>query len=217
MEAEENALRLAIENATVEGYPQKLYDFFYDDTVTGYKNYAEFMGIDYEEFLESYMSEDDIKEVTTDQVNEFLVASAILKAEGKEVGDSDYAKLAEEMAKENEYETLEEYEGDYGKTYVMTQIVRQKAIDILYDAAKLQEVPYDEYYADDELESDDMESEEESEVELEDEAESDSGDDVELNLGDDAELDLEDDAGVDMREDSELNSGDESSLIFDEN
>lgn len=217
MEAEENALRLAIENATVEGYPQKLYDFFYDDTVTGYKNYAEFMGIDYEEFLESYMSEDDIKEVTTDQVNEFLVASAILKAEGQEVGDSDYAKLAEEMAKENEYETLEEYEGDYGKTYVMTQIVRQKAIDILYDAAKLQEVPYDEYYADDELESDDMESEEESEVELEDEAESDSGDDVELNLGDDAELDLEDDAGVDMREDSELNSGDESSLIFDEN
>ncbi len=203
-------MRLAIENATVEGYPQKLYDFFYDDTVTGYKNFAEFMGIDYEEYLESYMSEDDIKEVTTDQVNEFLVASAILKAEGQEVGDSDYAKLAEEMAKENEYETLEEYEGDYGKTYVMTQIVRQKAIDILYE---LQEVPYDEYYADDELESDDMESEEE----LEDEAESDSGNDVELNLGDDTELDLEDDAGVDMREDSELNPGDESSLIFDEN
>ena len=49
MEAEENALRLAIENATIDGYPQKLYDFFYDDNVTGYKNYAEFMGIDYEE------------------------------------------------------------------------------------------------------------------------------------------------------------------------
>ncbi len=216
MEAEENALRLAIENATVDGYPQELYDFFYDDTVTGYKNYAEFMGIDYEEFLESYMSEDDIKQMATEQVNEYLVASAILKAEGQEVSDSDYAKLAEEMAKENEYETLEEYEGDYGKTYVMTQIVRQKAIDILYDSAKLQEVPSDEYYSDQELESDDLESEDESEIELEDEDESGSGETMELDLGDDVELDAGDDAGLNMREGNELDEGDTSSLIFDE-
>lgn len=206
MEAEESALRLAIENATIDGYPQKLYDFFYDDNVTGYKNYAEFMGIDYEEFLESYMSEDDIKETTVDQVNEYLVASAILKAEGQEVSDADYSKLAEEMAKENEYETLEEYEKDYGKTYIMTQIVRQKAIEILYDSAKLQEVPYDEYYSDDELESDDMESEDSSEIDL--------GDD-EGDLGDDIELDLGDDAGVDMRDGSELDLGDTSSLLFE--
>lgn len=206
MEAEESALRLAIENATIDGYPQKLYDFFYDDNVTGYKNYAEFMGIDYEEFLESYMSEDDIKETTVDQVNEYLVASAILKAEGQEVSDGDYSKLAEEMAKENEYETLEEYEKDYGKTYIMTQIVRQKAIEILYDSAKLQEVPYDEYYSDDELESDDMESEDSSEIDL--------GDD-EGDLGDDIELDLGDDAGVDMRDGSELDLGDTSSLLFE--
>lgn len=206
MEAEESALRLAIENATIDGYPQKLYDFFYDDNVTGYKNYAEFMGIDYEEFLESYMSEDDIKETTVDQVNEYLVASAILKAEGQEVSDADYSKLAEEMAKENEYETLEEYEKDYGKTYIMTQIVRQKAIEILYDSTKLQEVPYDEYYSDDELESDDMESEDSSEIDL--------GDD-EGDLGDDIELDLGDDAGVDMRDGSELDLGDTSSLLFE--
>lgn len=192
MEAEENALRIAIENATVDGYPQKLYDFFYDDTVTGYKNYAEFMGIDYEEFLKSYMSEDDIKEMTEDQVNEYLVASAILKAEGQEVSDGDYSKLAKEMAKENEYETLEEYEGDYGKTYIMTQIVRQKAIDILYDAAKLQEVPYDEYHSDEELESEEMESEDGSEIDLGDDAESDSGEDIELDLGDGEDSDLGD-------------------------
>ena len=139
-----------------------------------------------------------------------------LKAEGQEVSDSDYAKLAEEMAKENEYETLEEYEGDYGKTYVMTQIVRQKAIDILYDSAKLQEVPSDEYYSDQELESDDLESEDGSEIELEDEDESGSGEAMELDLGDDVELDAGDDAGLNMREGNELDEGDTSSLIFDE-
>lgn len=185
MEAEENLLRLAIENATVDGYPQQLYDFFYDDTVTGYKNYAEFMGIEYEEFLESYTSEEEIEEMTMDQVNEYLVASAILKAEGQEISDSDYSKLAEEMAKENEYETLEEYESDYGKVYIMTQLVRQKAIDIMYDAAKLQEVPYDEYHSGDE------------DMEFEEGDESDSEDGFDLNLGDDSEDGLELDLGED--------------------
>ena len=52
MEARENALRMAVENATLDGYPQQLYDFFYEDTETGYKNYAEFMGMEYEEFLD---------------------------------------------------------------------------------------------------------------------------------------------------------------------
>lgn len=191
MEAEENLLRLAIENATVDGYPQQLYDFFYDDTVTGYKNYAEFIGMEYEEFLESYTSEEEIAEMTTDQVNEYLVASAILKAEGQEISDSDYSKLAEEMAKENEYETLEEYESDYGKVYIMTQLVRQKAIDIMYDAAKLQEVPYDEYHSGDE----DMEFEEGDESDSEDGFELDLGDDsedgLELDLGEDGDLTLE--------------------------
>lgn len=191
MEAEENLLRLAIENATVDGYPQQLYDFFYDDTVTGYKNYAEFIGVEYEEFLKSYTSEEEIAEMTEDQVNEYLVASAILKAEGQEISDSDYSKLAEEMAKENEYETLEEYESDYGKVYIMTQLVRQKAIDIMYDAAKLQEVPYDEYHSGDE----DMEFEEGYESDSEDGFELDLGDDsedgLELDLGEDGDLTLE--------------------------
>lgn len=152
MEAEENALRLAVENAAVDGYPQKLYDFFYDDTVTGYKNYAEFMGMDYDEFLESFMSEEDIEEVVQEQVNEYLVVSAILQKEGQEISDSEYSKLAEEMAKENEYDSLEDYESDFGAMYIRTQVVREKALDLVYSSAKLKEVPYDEYYGDEEME-----------------------------------------------------------------
>lgn len=183
MEAQENALKIAIENATVDGYPQKLYDFFYDDTVTGYKNYAEFMGMEYEEFLESYMSEEEINSMVDEQVNEYLVVRAILEKEGKEISESEYQELAEKMAKENDYETLEEYEEDYGKIYVKTQLARERVVELLYDAAKLKEIPYEEYYTDDELEWED-EGEE-----------SEGGDDLELELGDeegsdDLELDL---------------------------
>ncbi len=190
MEAQENALKAAIENATVDGYPQKLYDFFYDDTVTGYKNYAEFMGMEYEEFLESYMSEEEINSMVDEQVNEYLVVRAILEKEGKEISDSEYQELAEKMAKENDYETLEEYEEDYGEIYVKTQIARERAVELLYDAAKLKEIPYEEYYANDELEWEDEGEESEGsddlELDLGDEEESDG---LELDLGDEEESD----------------------------
>ncbi len=187
MEARENALRLAVENATLDGYPQQLYDFFYEDTETGYKNYAEFMGMEYEEFLGSYVTEEEIADLASEQTNEYLVTQAILEKEGKEISDSDYKKLAEEMAKENDYDTLEEYENDYGAVYVRTQLIREKAIDILYESAKLQELSYDEYYADeyaDELDSSDGE---ELELDLSDERDegeldlSELGEELELN------------------------------------
>lgn len=183
MEARENALRLAVENATLDGYPQQLYDFFYEDTETGYKNYAEFMGMEYEEFLGSYVTEEEIADLASEQTNEYLVTQAILEKEGKEISDSDYKKLAEEMAKENDYDTLEEYENDYGAVYVRTQLIREKAIDILYESAKLQELSYDEYYAD-ELDSSDGE---ELELDLSDERDegeldlSELGEELELN------------------------------------
>lgn len=171
-EAQENALNLAIENAEINGYPQKLYDFFYDDTVTGYKNYAELMGMDYEEFLKSFMTDDDIEEMVLGYVNEYLVVSAILEKEGQEISDSDYKKLAEEMAKENDYQTLEEYEADYGAIYLRTQLARERAVNLLYDSAKLTEVPYDEYHKDDSVE----------EEEYEEDAEAEGDDDLELEL-----------------------------------
>ena len=152
MEAEENGLRLAIENAEINGYPQELYDFFYDDTVSGYQSYAEMMGMEYEEFMESFMGEDELEEIIMEQVNDYLVCRAILEQEGIAVTDKDYATEAEKMAKENEYESLEEYESDYGKTYIMTQIVREKAIDFLHGSANLKEIPQDEYYEEDDLE-----------------------------------------------------------------
>lgn len=177
LEAREHSLKLATENATLDGYPQQLYDFFYEDTETGYKNYAEFMGMDYEEFLGSYVTEEEIADLSLEQTNEYLVTQAILEEEGKEISDSDYKKLAEEMAKENDYETLEEYEADYGAIYVRTQLVRERAIDILYDSAKLKELPYDEYYADEE--SDEFSSSDSMELDMGDEGE---GEEVELDL-----------------------------------
>lgn len=184
LEGREHSLKLAMENAALDGYPQQLYDFFYEDTETGYKNYAEFMGMDYEEFLGSYVTEEEIADLALEQTNEYLVTQAILEKEGKEISDGDYKKLAEEMAKENDYDTLEEYESDYGAIYVRTQLIREKAIDILYESAKLKELPYDEYYADE-----DMDESGSSDSEALDSGDEEEG--LQLDMGDEGEeLDL---------------------------
>lgn len=163
--AGENALSLAIENAEVEGYPQALYDFFYDDTVAGYQAYAEMMGMEYKEFMESFMGEDDVEAIVLEQVNDYLVSRAILEQEGIAITEESYQEAAKGLLEDYEYETLEELEADYGKTYLMTQVTRDKAIEFLQGSAKLKEVSQDEYYADEE--EIDMEEVDEEEIDME--------------------------------------------------
>ena len=140
--------------------------------------------MDYEEFLESYMSEEEINSIVDEQVNEYLFVRAILEKEGKLISDSEYKELAEKMAKENDYETLEEYEEDYGVIYVKTQIARERVVEILYDAAKLNEIPYDEYQAQVESEWED----EGEELEEGDDVEDSEGLEVDLGDGEDSEV-----------------------------
>ncbi|MCI9083660.1 MAG: trigger factor [Lachnospiraceae bacterium] len=161
-EAEDHALRIVAENSKVDGYPQKLYDFFYDDNVAGYKAFAEMQGMEYEEFLQTFMSEEDIKEVVQEQVNDFLLSKAIMEKEGIEITDEEYAEATEEYAKENMFESAEDYEKEYGKTYIMTQMIRDKAVAFLRESANLQGMSWDEYIGeeDEEVYEEDLEEDE---------------------------------------------------------
>lgn len=149
IEAGENALRIAIDNAEVNGYPQELYDYFYEDTESGYQETAEMFGMEYQEFLENFVGTEDLDEIVEDAVNEYLITQAILEKEGIEVKEKEYLAAAEELAKSNEYDSLEEYEADYGELYVRTQVIREKAVNFLREAAKLSEVPWEDYYEED--------------------------------------------------------------------
>ncbi len=159
MEAGDHALRLVTEQAEIKGYPQELYDFFYEDNVSGYQAFAEMQGMEYEEFLETFMSEEDIKEMVEEQVNNYLISQAVLKQEGVELTDQEYSKMAEKLAKDNDYESVEEFEEGFGEVNVKTEVVREKAIELLKEAVTLKEIPSDEYYEEEE----DLELDEEEE------------------------------------------------------
>ncbi len=147
--AGEEALSLAVENADIDGYPQELYDFYYDETVAGYEFYASMMGMEYEEFVEQ-MGEDSIDAGALAQTNEFLVIQAIAEKEGLTITEDNYKEEAKELMEENEYETLEEFEQDYGKVSIITQLLRGKIMNFLYENAEIEEVSQEEYYEEEE-------------------------------------------------------------------
>ncbi len=158
MEAQEEALSQAVENATLEGYPQELYDTLRQETVENYQLFAEFMGVEYEDFLAEYVgSEEDLEAEVLIGVNEALVVQAIAEKEGLQVDDEEYQADLKKMAEEEEYDSLEEYEEEYGKDYIMRQILRSKVIDFLYSSAEVSEVSAEDM--EEELESSDGEPE----------------------------------------------------------
>lgn len=146
--AGEDALALAIENATIDGYPEDLFNSFYEQTLADYQTYADFMGIDFEDFLTEYMSEDDIKEVALDSVNEFLIVQAIADKEGIKLTKENFEEEAKQLATEYEYDSVESMQEDFGTSYLYTTLLREKVKDFLYDSAKVTELPEDEYYQD---------------------------------------------------------------------
>ena len=81
----------------------------------------------------------------------YTYVKEIVKAES-------YVELAEEeaeaLAVEYEYESLEDFVGDYGELSVMAMLVRGKAVAFLYENANVEEVSEEEYYEEDEYDDD---------------------------------------------------------------
>ena len=143
------ALSLAISNASINGYPQGLYDACHESVMATYEEYAMMFGMELDEMIAD-AGEDGIQEEVMMMVNETLVSQAIAKKEGFEITAENYAKEAEELGIEYGYETLSEFLSDYGKASVMNSLVRDKAVAFLYENAKVEEVSEEEYYQDDE-------------------------------------------------------------------
>lgn len=178
MEAGENALTLAVMNSEVNEYPQDLYDFFYEDIKAGYEMWAQMSGMDNDEFIESIGGEKTLGEEALKQVNEFLVVKAIAEKEGLDITDENYKESAEGMVEQYEYDSLEEFEKDFGKNYITTQIIRERVVNFLYESAELEEVSQEEYYKEQEGISDDVDekTEDESSDDVDEKAEDESSD-----------------------------------------
>lgn len=150
-EAGTNALALAVENAKIDGYPQGLYDYTYEDTKNICEGTSQMFGMEIEEVVQEYYGAENLEEAVLNTVNETMVIQAIAKKEGLEISDKDYNGAAENLAEEYGYGSLEEFEEDYSRTETMLLLVRDKVLQFLYESAELEEVSQEEYYGSDEI------------------------------------------------------------------
>lgn len=121
-----DALQKAVEQASIDGYPQALYDACYNSTIEEYQEYAEMFDMDLSEFMGD---EDEMEAEVLNWVNEILVSQAIAEKEGFTVTDENFNDDAEELALDYGYDSLEEFTEDYGETYVRLNLIKERAID----------------------------------------------------------------------------------------
>lgn len=138
-------LTKVVENATIDGYPQALYDECYNETMESYKSYAQMFGMSVEEFMSQYASEDDIKESAIEWVNEILVIQAIADAEELNLSDEEYEERCKEVADNEGYTSAEEMIEQYGVFTVNTNLIRERVLSFLNDNAKIREISAEEY------------------------------------------------------------------------
>lgn len=150
-----DALALAIANAEISGYPEELYaqcEAQYDEMNA---SFAEMLGMDVAD-LEG--TEEEKKEAITDLVNEEMVSVAIAESEKISVSEDEYKEYLENNYEDYGYSSTEEFEEDYTKESLMSEIMKSKVQDFLLENANITEVSEDEYYADEEYddETDDL-------------------------------------------------------------
>lgn len=147
-EAGEEALSVAVSNATITGYPEDLYDSYYQEVKEGYEWYADMFGVDKSEIYNMFdMTEDDLKAEALELVNERLVVEAIATAEQISVTDEDYDNMIDACVDESECESQEELEETYGVDSIKAQMLGKKVSQYLIDHANIEEVQasiYDE-------------------------------------------------------------------------
>lgn len=138
---DENAVwDAAVENATVNEYPDSEMENAYTNMENYYKNIAEYYQMEYADFLAQLStSEDtfreDLKEVAEASVKEKLVALAIVKAENLEISDKEYEEKTAEYVENYGFESKEAMIEAVTEEALMEQMLMEKARQFVLDNA----------------------------------------------------------------------------------
>lgn len=133
----------AVKNAQVKECPAELVEQYKNEYVSYYEQYAQYFGMEMEEFLSSYMNSmtvDDLykeaQEYGEDAAKHMLVICAIAKAEGFDNVEDGYTEKVEKYAQDNGFDSVEAIEEAYGKEYLKQVIINERVFDFLEENAE---------------------------------------------------------------------------------
>lgn len=132
---------MVLANATMNSYPQSLYDEIVEIDDADMAYWADYWGMSIESYYEFLdMDESDMNEKYLEDVKSELVMWAIVKAEKIEISDSEIEQGYEDMFEEYDYESIEEMKADYDESEIKHALIEQKVMDFIVEHAKIKEV-----------------------------------------------------------------------------
>ncbi|MBQ3379539.1 MAG: trigger factor [Clostridia bacterium] len=128
-----------MKNSTVSEVPESLLDYQGDMMAAYYKTTAEGYGMEFEEFLSSYLdaaSIDELKEKQADTIKEQaeynLIIQAVAEKDGIVATDEAVSSYFEEYTMTTNYQELED---TYGKPYIKMAVLNELVLNHLADSA----------------------------------------------------------------------------------
>ena len=160
-----DALSMAVDNATFDGYPEDMYNTAKEQMESENQAFAEQLGIEWADLAgDDY----DIEEDVLNNVHEELVVYAIAAKEKLEVTDDEFNTFVDDNWEMYEYDTKEDFLKDNSEEDLRYSLLYQKVLDFLGENNTFNDIDEDEYYADEDFLDDAyLDSEDDSDTELE--------------------------------------------------
>lgn len=130
-----------IDNSTFEMDEDEV-EAYRQDLIAEYESYAEMYGMEYSDFLEMFMetTEEEFEETSKTeaetQIKTILVYQEIVDKENLGITEKEYTESLAKMAEEYEYDSPEEFEAEYEKASLISDMLYEKAMQFILDNAK---------------------------------------------------------------------------------
>lgn len=162
-----DALSMAVDNATFDGYPEDMYNTAKEQMESENQAFADQLGIEWADLAgEDY----DIEEDVLNSVHEELVVYAIAAKEKLEVTDDEFNTFVDDNWELYEYDTKEDFLKDNSEEDLRYSLLYQKVLDFMGENNTFNDIDEDEYYSDEDFVDDasaDLEADTDAELELE--------------------------------------------------
>lgn len=140
-EAQTALIQELIDNSTFEMVEDEV-ETYRQDLIAEYQSYAEMYGMEYADFLEMFMdtTEEEFEETSKvdaeNQIKTILIYQEIIDKEDLGITESEYTERLAEMAEEYEYDSPEEFETEYEKASLISDMLYEKAMEYIIENAK---------------------------------------------------------------------------------
>lgn len=150
-------LTQALASCEISEIPDELYDACREETLNDYASFID--STDEEEILAVFdMTEDDLDAEVQTLAQRRLLISYICEENAIELSGTDYVAYLEEYASYYGYDTSEEFEEEWGRSYLVWSLYETEAAKVLYNSADITTEAYEQILLTDE-EADELEAE----------------------------------------------------------